>query len=1103
MTKKITVICAIILIKKTNYNQFLQEMNKKNVWLTVVFAFITVALALGQNTSSTINGRILDEQGNALPGASIRVIHQPTGSVYGAATDESGYYRIPNMNVGGPYTADVTYIGYETFVKEGINLSLGQAMKLNITMLEGALSIDEVIVSGKRVSDFEVFDGNRTGAETVINSDQVAALPTVSRDMTDFVRLTPQASVGDDGWISLGGINNRYNQIAIDGAINNDVFGLAPSGTNGGQTGASPISMDIIEQFQVTLAPYDVRNSGFAGASINAVTKSGTNEFKGTAYYLNRNEALAGVTPTEDENSREKLADFAVNTYGLSLGGPIIKDKLFFFVNAEQSKEETPLPFSFDDYTGNSSQAEIDNLVSFLNTNYNYDPGTYLDKVKMVESTKLFAKLDWNINQNHKLMFRHSYTKNVLDDAGSSSSRSLGFSNNYYQMPSVTNSTALELKSFWKDFSNSLLITGTFVRDDRDIKGDAFSSLRIYDGDGTLYLGPEAYSGANQLNQDILSITDNFQIYKGAHTITVGFNGEFASVYNLFMRKTYGEYIFDSVDNFLDNANTSAIQYERGYSLVDNAQEDGSAAAAEFNVLQFGIYGQDEWQVSNDFKLTYGLRLDMPIFPTQPNVDENFNANTIANLEAAGWDLEGAKAGEMPSPQLMFSPRVGFNWDVNGDQMTQLRGGVGIFTSRLPLVWPAGSYTNNGVNIGGVYYKSSWGNDIMFRSNPYDQYTNADFNGTEATYGGQVDLFSSDFKYPQMFRANVAVDQQLPYGVIGTVEALYSKTLNNMLYYNLNVSPNSDFNLAGADNRPHYDDTKLDADYTNIMLGTNTNKGYTYNITAQLQKPFTNGVTASVAYTFGRSVSLNDATSSQNSSQWAYMENVNGLNNLETSTSDFDLGHRVNGFVMYEVEFLKHLKSTFSLFYNGQSGRPFSYCYDDYGAMNGEGVNGGNLLYIPANQSEIDLIDMTDGSGTVTKSAAEQWSELEAFINGNDYLSENKGAYAERNAARTPFTHIFDFKFIQDVFVNTDSRKQTLQFTFDLFNVGNLLNNDWGRRYYVSYGTYNVIDFQGYAADGKTPQYQFSTPSGDIWDVDDSGVNSSRWQAQVGVRYIF
>jgi len=1079
-------------------------MNRKMKFLTVILAIVTVVSALGQSTTSAINGRVLDQDGQALPGATVKAIHLPTGGVYGASADVEGYYRIPNMQVGGPYKVEVSYIGYEMYTRDNINLSLGQALKLNVTLREGALTMDEVVVSVKRVSDFDVFDGNRTGAETVINSDQVANLPTVNRDITDFARLTPQATVGDEGWISIGGINNRYNQIAIDGAVNNDMFGLAASGTNGGQTGASPISMDIIEQFQVTLAPYDVRNSGFAGASINAVTKSGTNEFKGTAYYLHRNEDLSGLTPTEDESAREKLADFAVNTYGVSLGGPIIKDKLFFFANAEQSKEETPMPYEMSGYAGDSDQGGLDNLVTFLDSEYGYDPGVYLDKIKKVESTKLFAKLNWNINDTHKLMLRHSYTKNVLDDAGASSNYSIVFSNNYYQMPSVTNSTALELKSFWKDYSNSLLVTATFVRDDRDIKGDPFPAVRVYDGSATIYFGSEAYSGANQLNQDILSITDNFQIYKGAHTITIGTNNEFASAYNLFMRKTYGEYRYYSLSDFLDNATVSAAQYERGYSLVDDLQEDGSAAAADFNVMQLAVYGQDEWQINNDLKLTYGLRVDMPIFPTEPNVDENFNTNTIPVIEAAGWDLQGAEAGKMPSAQLLFSPRIGFNWDINGDQTSQLRGGIGIFTSRLPLVWPAGSYTNNGVNIGGVYYKSSWGEDIMFRADPYNQYSNLDFYGTETNYGGQVDLFAEDFKYPQMFRANVAMDQKLPGGFIATLEGLYTKTLNNMLYYNVNVSPDPDFYLTGADNRPHYDNTSLDSDYTRIMLGTNTSEGYTYNLTAQIQKPFTNGLTASIAYTFGRAMTINDATSSQNSSQWLYNENVNGLNNLDLSRSDFDLGHRVNGYVTYEVEWLDHLKSTFSLFYNGQSGSPYSYSYNDYYSwVNGEGEYTGNLIYVPASQDEIVLIDQTDGYGNVTKTAAEQWTELEAFIEGDDYLKTRKGKYAERNGARTPFTHIFDFKFIQDIYVDVADRQQTLQLTLDIFNVGNLLNNDWGRRYYVSYGNYNVIDFQGFDTDGTTPTFQFDTPSSDIWNVDDSGVNSSRWQAQIGVRYIF
>ncbi|MGQ1889767.1 TonB-dependent receptor [Thermophagus sp. OGC60D27] len=1074
----------------------------KFIILFAMVAWGSANVSFGQgSTTASVTGRITDQDGNPLPAANITITHDATGTTYGGVSDAEGFYRLPNLNVGGPYVLKASFIGYNPFERGDIYLSLGQTFNVNIVLKEESISLNEVSIVATMGPDYSVFDGNRTGAETVIGNDQINALPTVGRDLTDFTRLTPQASVGDEGFLTVAGINNRYNQILIDGAVNNDVFGLAASGTNGGQTGASPISMDIIDQFQVNIAPYDVRQSGFAGASINAVTKRGTNAFHGTAYYLFRNENLAGKTPTDDDNAdRKKLDPFDNKTKGISLGGPIIKNKLFFFANAEQMKDETPLPFNFSNYIGEASEAEMDALADYLRNTYDYEPGEYLNKQKKLESTKLFGRIDWNISDVHKLMIRHSYTKSELTDASASSSYTLGFSNNYMYFPSITNSTTLELKSNFNNYSNDLIITGTFVRDDRDPNGQSFPAVSISDGDGTIYFGSEAYSTANELNQDVISITDNFQIYKGKHTITIGTNNEFASVYNLFMRKAFGEYRFASMEDFY---NGMAYQYERGYSLVDDVIGDGSAAAADFNILQLGLYGQDEWQISNDFKLTYGIRFDMPLFLTDPPVDEHFNSETIPMLEAAGWDLEGAKTGNMPKSQILFSPRVGFNYDVSGDEQTQLRGGVGIFTSRLPLVWPGGAFTNSGVVIGGVYQQRQYWNgvtpDIPFNADWQTQYDNSYFGGEDLPYSGQIDLFSEDFKFPQVFRANLAVDQKLPWGLIGTLEMIYSKTLNNVIYYNVNVSPEPEFYLTGADNRPYYSSDKIDDSYTRIMLGTNTNKGYAYNITAQLQKPFDNGLTASIAYTYGHSETMNDATSSQNSSQWRYMETVNGLNNLDLSRSDFDLGHKINGYITYTVEYLKHLKSTFSLYYNGQSGMPFSYSYNDNGGVNGEGENEGNLIYVPASKDEIVF-----ATGDGLPSADEQWDNLNQFIQNDDYLSERRGKYAERNGARAPMSHIFDFKFVQDVWVNVSGSKQTLQFTIDIFNVGNLLNKDWGRRYYVPYGNSTIINFEGFAADGTTPTYSFSR-DGDYepWNIDDSGLNSSRWQAQIGIRYKF
>jgi len=1073
---------------------------------TLMLAFISNFAIAQSSTTSAINGKVADPKGETLPGANIIAVHEPTGSEFAGITNANGLFNIQNMNVGGPYTITITFVGFEPYVRKEVYLSLGQTFRLDVNMSETAVDIDEVIIIGKKVQDFRVIDGNRTGAETVVGREQLNYLPSLNRDISDFTRLTPQANVDDNGAISIAGINNRYNSISIDGAVNNDVFGLSATGTNGGQTGGTPFSMDAIDQFQVVLAPYDVRYSGFAGAGINAVTRSGTNRIEGSAYYYVRSEALAGKTPTSvSEDNREKLPDFKSETYGFRVGGPIIKNKLFYFASVELQRDNTPQPFDFANYTGNASQADLDNLSNYLISTYGYNPGGYLNNSTKLESDKLFLRLDWNINQVHKLMFRHSYTNNEAIRAYSSSERAINYYNNSEYFPSVTNSSALELKSNWSNKSNDLILSYTTVRDDRDPYGDNFPSVSIRDGNGTIYFGSEQYSTANQLDQDVLSLTNNFTINSGKHTFTIGTNNEYSKSYNLFIRQNFGVYSYNSLNDFLTNA--PAYQYDRYYSLLPNdITGDGAKAAAEFRMLQLGLYGQDEWQVMDNLKVTIGVRFDMPMFLDKPEADEHFNTVTAPAIEAAGYDLEGAKAGEMPKSQILFSPRVGFNWDVMKDQSLQLRGGVGIFTSRLPLVWPGGSFTNSGVSIGGFRHRSSWGDDIYFNPDWNNQYTYSDFGGTDAPYGGQIDLFSEDFKFPQMFRVNLAADKKLPWGIIGTLEGMYSKTINNVIYYNVNQEPATETLTGGPDNRPLYSGNSIDTDYSRIILGTNTNEGYTYNITAQLQKPFENGLTANIAYTYGRAKAINDATSSQNSSQWRYMEQVRGLNDLDLTYSDFDMKHRITGNLSYSIEYFKHLKTTVSIFYNGQSGMPVSYVYDDrYTDINGDGEWTNDLIFVPASASDINLVDIGNPGDDDYVSAAQQWADLEEFINGDDYLKDRKGKYAERNAARAPFENIFDVKIAQDIFTDIGSRQQKLTLTLDIFNFTNLLNKDWGRKYYVGNNAYYLIDFVGFESDGTTPQFNFEKPEDrmDIYTPDDSGIKSSRWQMRFGIRYTF
>ncbi|MCG8409917.1 MAG: TonB-dependent receptor [Bacteroidales bacterium] len=1077
-------------------------LTSKSLILILGLTLLTHFCFAQSSTTSAMNGKVVDTKGESLPGANVIAVHKPTGAKFAGITNVDGYYNLYNMNVGGPYEITVSFVGFKDYVRKNIFLNLGQTFRLDVTMSQTAIDLDEVIVSAKRVQDFRVIDGNRTGAETVVGRDQISALPSINRDLSDFTRLTPQASVRDDGAISIAGINNRYNSISVDGAVNNDVFGLSSTGTNGGQTGGTPFSMDAIEQFQVVLAPYDVRFSGFAGAGINAVTRSGTNKIEGSAYYYIRNESLAGKTPTSiTKEDREKLPDFKSETYGFRFGGPIIKNKLFYFLSFEQQKDDTPQPFNFSNYLGNSTQDHLTSLVNFLKNEYNYNPGDYLNNNRTLESNKLFARIDWNISTRHKLLVRHSYTRNEALRVRGSSNYSINFYKNAEFFPSVTNSTALELKSNWEQMSNDLTVGFTSVRDDRDPYGPNFPTVRIYDGKGNIYFGSEAYSTANQLDQDVLTLTDNFTINKGKHTITVGTSNELSSTYNLFMRKNFGEYRYLNLDDFLNKR--SAYKYERGYSLIPGDKTgDGAKAAAEFKMLQVGLYGQDEIRFGDNLKLTVGIRFDMPIFLDKPKEDAHFNTVTVPMLEAAGYDLYGARAGEMPKPQVLISPRIGFNWDALGDQSLQLRGGLGIFTSRLPLVWPGGSFTNNGITIGGVNHKSSPGKEIIFRPDWNNQYTREDFGGADAPYGGQIDLFAKDFKFPQVFRVNLAVDKKLPWNMVATLEGIYSKTLNNVLYYNVNQEKSTQ-NLTGADNRPIFSGDEIDDDYTRVILGTNTNEGYSYNITAQLQKPFDNGLTASIAYTYGRAKAINDGTSSQNSSQWRYMENVRGLNDLELSYSDFDLKSRIVGYVSYSKEYVKHLKTTISLFYNGQTGSPFSYVY--YGDLNGDHERINSLIYVPASRSEINLIDKGEPGDDDYVSADQQWSNLSAFIDGDDYLKKRKGKYAERNAVRAPFQHSFDLKFAQDLFTHIGRYKHKLTLTVDIFNFTNLLNKDWGRKYYVGKNSRTLIDFKGYESGTTTPKFTFEKPEEkiDIYTPDDSGVSSSRWQIRLGVRYTF
>lgn len=1077
---------------------------KKLILLLLVFSSVSV---FGQGvTTSSMRGQVIDQNGEALIAVNVSAVHTPSGTFYGTITDEAGYYRFSNMRVGGPYTITISYVGFEDVVIEGVNLRLGEVFRKNVTMGESSELLDEVTIVARAGSV-----GTNSGNSTQISTESIESMPTLNRDLDDYLRLTPQ-SAGAGGGTSFAGVNNRYNAIYIDGAVNNDVFGLASSGTNGGQTGIAPFSIDIIDQMQVVLSPYDVTLGGFAGGGVNAVTKSGTNEFSGSAYYFLQNQDLVGKTNGNETArtgaERTQVADFTKSTYGASLGGPIIKDKAFFFVNAELQQDETPTPFNPAIYTGEAnraSEADLNNLRSFLQDTYGYDPGTFGDTSDELEGLKIFAKVDINLNENNKLTLRHNYTKAEQFNRNGGSSRTLNFSNNGVYFPSTTNSSAIELNTtIGTGMSNNLIIGYTDVYDDRGSLGSDFPYVTIDDAGGEIRFGTEQFSTGNILEQQIFTLTDNFKIYKGKHTWTIGTHNEFYNIRNLFLPQNFGSYRYDSIDDFINGA--PASEYRRTYSLVDDITGDGSAAAADFSAMQLGLYAQDQIQVNEKLSITAGVRLDMPILTDDPAEAPRFNDEVLPRL-AEQYDIANdVAAGQAPDGQLMISPRIGFDYAIEDDRSSVLRGGVGIFTSRIPFVWPGAMYNTNGLTSARVDENDLTG-DILFRPDIQNQYTLEN----PTVPAGDMNLFTQDFKYPQVLRGNIAWDKEFGDGWFTTFEVLYTKTLNNVLYTNINTSNEVDFNWTntGNDDRPVYFRDEIDQDdFGAVYVASNTNEGYSYNLSASVAKRFDFGLNASLAYSFNDAQAVNEGTSSQNSSQWRGQVHIDGRNNPVLGRSDFAVGHRILGAFDYTINWNNNIGTQIALIYEGQSGQAFSYVIGGRDARNLNNQRGStsrnrSLAYVPNDASEINLIDYTLSDGTVV-TAAEQWENLNALIEDDSSLSGRRGDYVEKNAARAPWVNIFDLAIRQDIGADLGGNLHKIQLSLDIFNVANLINNEWGTRYFIpgSNNNYFLYDFEGYAADGTTPQFTYrDTDQGaDRFDI---ASLSSRWSMRLGVRYIF
>jgi hypothetical protein len=769
----------------------------------------------------------------------------------------------------------------------------------------------------------------------------------------------------------------------------------------------------------------------------------------------------------------------------LRLGAPLIKDKLFIFVSAELGRIKTPTTFAAGEQGAVLTTEQAQLIASTVQNRYGYDVGSYGVFDQQTNSDKLFARLDWNINAKNQLTIRHNYI-NAFDDKITRSNSGFAFSNNGYRFKDVQNNSVLELRSaISQNLSNNLILGYSRIRDSREFNGALFPQVRINNFGGSssknVVFGSEASSTANELDQDIFEFTDNFKILAGKHTFTVGTHNEFFKFRNLFMNNFAGSYSYNNLEDFLNGANPATASST--YSIVPgNTQPDAS-----FNAAQLGFYFQDEIEAFPGFRLIAGLRADVPLFFDNPPANP-LVASTFPNQ----------RTDQTPSGQILVSPRLSFNWDLTGDRSIQLRGGGALLTSRAPFVWLSNAFTNNGMLTAQVNATNGSG---TFIPDPSNQQAAGGTVGT--TY--EVNLTDKKLRLPQVFKTNLALDFKLPGGMFATLEGIYSKTVNNILYSNLNLQPAAGTINAGlsngADNRPLYayptTAGKVSRTFTNVLMLENSNKGETYSLTAQLSKAFDFGLSLTGAYTYGKSTDVNSGGSSTALSNFQFNQIVTNPNNPELSYSNFDLRHRVVGSLNYVARYGKNKASatTFSLFYAGNSGSPFTYLY--FGDLNQDGMNQNDLLFVPRTINDIKLVTL--GSGATAVSPAQQWESLNAFIESDPYLKSRRGQYAERNGARMPWEHQFDLRIMQDLGTVFKGSKNALQLSLDVVNVGNLLKKAWGRQYFVTNNASTLVTYNYDATTGGG--YTFRAPTDNLaYQVSQF---DSRWQAQIGIRYLF
>src|SRR5690554_565541 len=1130
--------------------------------LNSLFALAMFVLAMGhlsaQVTTSSVQGSVTDNSGESLIGATVRAVHEPSGSVYGAVTNLEGRFNLPNMRVGGPYSIEVSFIGYEPQTYSGIILRLGEPYALNAVISDTGIELAQVVVTARG----EDFNSARTGTATNVTNEQLTSLPQISRSVTEFTRLTPQANGN-----SFAGRDSRYNNLQIDGANFNNAFGLSGGSLPGGNS--QPISLDAIEEISVNIAPYDVTQSGFTGAGINAVTRSGNNTFTGSAYGFYRNQDFQGRRIGDVEL---EAVEAATRNYGFRLGGPIIKNKLFFFVNAER-EEDTGANASGanlwrasengvadpENNIARTRRSDLEAVRNHLINQWGYDPGRYEGYANEAEqySTKFLARVDWNISEKHKLAVRYNQVTGISSQlangasgprprsgGGSNSAanrvsqNSITFENGNYSTENKVQSITAELNSYFSSkLSNQFLATYSKIQDTRSTPSDhLFPFVDIWDGGmrldslGNSYkvpgdinymsFGTELFSYKNDVVNDNFSFINNLTYIEGNHTFTAGAAFEIQKFGNSYTRMGTSYYRYASVEDFLSTGTPNEVAPTMFGLTYPYAGQD---TYARINFGLASIYVQDRFNVNDKLDLTLGLRAELPIYLNDLTPNPSIDATTLVNQYGMPTNYN---SGAWPKSRVMVSPRFGFNYDVLGDRSLTVRGGTGVFSGRVPFVWLTNMPTNAGVlqntiEPGNYNDVAGWINNITFQPDMYHHVNNVP-QGAEDVFissptggaPGSFALVDREFKMPSVWRSSLGVDYYLPNTpIMLTADLLYTRDINSIFQYGANRIRSANRMDYGSSGEPgDYGDTRelfvpdRKSAYNPVMGGnnatvlTNTDiKGHSFSGTVGLSVPDYNGLSASLYYTYSTAKEVSANAGSSASSAWGASPTINSPNDQMLHISDYAVPHRVVGSLNYRIEYANSLATTVGVYYNGSNQGRFSYIYGN--DINGDGINA-DLLYLPKNTADVPFVDIIS-DGQVVNTAAEQRAALDEFIAAND-LEKFRGKYVPRNQFLMPWLNRFDVRVLQDIFANIGDRRNTLQLSVDIINFGNLWNNEWGVQQNLN-GAQNLLSRTSATPASGIPSLNMNRISGEfpVTTFQNASNFNTTWSMQVGVRYIF